>query len=148
MTGPRHRLLLGACLLVTGGIAWVTFPWGPHETAGKPDASGARPRIFFDNEPSVVAYQLQRLSNDQLAQVERDAGDPKYRPVYEALIAREGLASKYRREAILALADLNESDVISEILAGAERVGEESGKLQQELRNMLLQHKPSLLVKA
>ena len=148
MIGPRHRLLLGACLLAAGGIALVILLSGPHESAGDRAASGARPRIFFDNEPSVVAYQLQRLSNEQLAEVERDPGDPKYRPVYEALIAREGLASKYRRDAILALADLNESNVISEILAGAERVGENSGKLQRELRNMLLQHNPSALVKA
>ena len=121
---------------------------GPQESFGNRAASDARPRIFLDNEPSVVTYQLQRLSNEQLAEVERDAGDPKYRPVYEALIAREDLASKYRREAILALADLNESDVISEILAGAERVGENSGKLQRELRNMLLQQNSSQLMKA
>lgn len=121
---------------------------GPHKSAGDRAASGTRPRIFLDNEPRVVAYQLQRLSNEQLAEVERDADDPRYRPVYEALITREGLASKYRREAILALAVLNESDVIGEILAGAERVGENPTKLQRELRNMLLQHDPSVLVKA
>ena len=148
MIGPRHRLLLGVCLLATGGIALLILFSGPHESAGSRAGSGSRPRIFFDNEPSVVAYQLQRLSNRQLAEVERDAGDPKYRPVYEALVAREGLAGKYRREAILALADLNESDVISEILAGAERVGENSGKLQRELRNMLLQQSPAALMKA
>lgn len=148
MIGPQHRLLLGVCLLATGAIALVIFLWGPHETDENPAASGAKPRIYFDNEPSVVAYQLQRLSNDQLAEVERDAGDPKYRPVYEALISREGLASKYRRESIIALANLNESDVISELLAGAERVGDKAGKLQRELRNMLLQHKPPVLVKA
>ena len=121
---------------------------GPHRSAGDRAASDTRPRIFLDNEPRVVAYQLQRLSNEQLAEVERDADDPRYRPVYEALIAREGLASKYRREAILALAVLNQSDVIGEILAGAERVGENPVRLQRELRNMLLQHDPSVLVKA
>lgn len=148
MIGPRHRLLFGACLLATGAIALVILISGPHENAGDRAGSGARPRIFLDNEPSVVAYQLQRLSNEQLAEVERDTGDPRYRPVYEALIAREGLASRYRREAILALVDLNESDAIGEILAGAERVGENSGKLQRELRNMLLQLDPSALLRA
>lgn len=148
MSGSRHRLLLGACLLATAGVALLVLLWGPNESTGDHAVSGTSPRIFFDNEPSVVAYQLQRLSNEQLAEVERDAGDPKYRPVYEALIAREGLASKYRREAILALADLNESDATSEILASAERIGEDSDKLQRELRNILLQHNPSALVKA
>lgn len=149
MSGPRYRRLLGACLLLaTVGGALVVLHWGPHESIGDPAVSGTTPHIFLDNEPSVVAYQLQRLSNEQLAEVERDAGDPKYRPVYEALVAREGLASKYRREAILALADLNESDAIGEILASAERIGESSGKLQQELRNILLQHNPSALVRA
>ena len=148
MIDPRHRLLLGACLLATGGIALVILISPPHDGAGDRAASADKPRIFLDNEPSVVAYQLQRLSNEQLAKVERDADDPKYRPVYEALVAREGLASKYRREAILALANLNESDAIGEILAGVERVGENSGKLQRELRNMLLQHNPSALLNA
>ncbi len=148
MIGPRYKLLLSACLLLTGAIALVIFPLGLHENDAKPDISGVKPRIFFDHEPSVVAYQLQRLSNDQLVRVERDAGNPKYRPVYEALIARDGLASKYRREAILALADLNGSDAISEILAGAERVGEKSAKLQRELSNILLQQEPSELAEA
>ncbi len=138
MTRPSYRFLLGGSLLAAGAIALVIFPLGLDENA-RPDTSGIKPRIFFDNDPRVVAYQLQRLSNDQLVQVERDPGDPKYRPAYEALLMRDGLESKYRHEAISALAGLNKSDVITEILAGIERIGEQSGTLQRELSNMLLQ---------
>ena len=148
MTRTSYRFLLGVSLLAALAIALVILQLDLDENVAKPDTSGVKPRIFFDNDPRVVAYQLQRLSNDQLVEVERDASDPKYRPAYEALMIRDGLASKYRREAIRALADLNESDVIAEILAGIERVGEQSGTLQRELSNMLLQREPSELARA
>ena len=148
MIRTPHRFLLGLSLLAAGAIAVVIFPSGLQNNATKRVTSGLKPRIFFDNDPRVVAYQLQRLSNDQLVEVERDAGDPKHRPVYEALMRRDGLATKFRREAVRALVDLNESDPITEILAGIERVGEQSGPLQRELSNMLLQRKPSELAAA
>ena len=148
MIGPQYKSLLGTSLLAIAMIAVVIFALGLHENDAKPDISGAKPRIFFNHEASVVAYQVQRLSTDQLVQVERNAGNPKYRPVYEELIMREGLASKYRREAIGALAHLNESDVISEILAATERVGEQSARVQRELSNILLLREPSELARA
>ena len=148
MTRTSYSFLLGVGLLAALAIGLVVFPSGLDENAAKPDTSGTKPRIFFNNDPRVVAYQLQRLSNDQLVEVERDAGDPKYRPAYEALLMRDGLATKYRREAIYALVDLNESDAVTEILAGIERVGEQSGALQGELSNMLLQQEPSELAGA
>ena len=148
MIRTSHRFLLGGGLLAAAAIALVIFPLGLDEDAAKPGASGVKPRIFFDNDPRVVAYQLGRLSNDQLVEVERDAGAPKYRPAYEALLMRDGLASQYRHEAISALAGLNQSDVITEILAGIERIGEQSGALQRELSNMLLRLEPSELAGA
>ena len=148
MTRTSYRFLLGAGLLAAGAITLVILQLDLDENAAEPGASGAKPLIFFDNDSRVVAYQLQRLSNDQLVEVERDAGDPKYRPAYEALLVREGLATKYRREAIHALVDLNESDAVTEILAGIERRGEQSGALQRELSNMLLQQEPSELAGA
>ncbi len=148
MIRASYRFLLGVSLLAAAAIALVILPSGLNENAAKPATSGVKPRVFFDNDPRVVAYQLQRLSNDQLVEVGRHTGDPKYRPAYEALMMRDGLASKYRREAIRALADLNESDVTTEILAGIERVGEQSGTLQRELSNMLLQREPSELAGA
>ena len=143
-----HRFLLGLSLLAAGAIAVVIFPTSLQNNAAKQVTSGLKPRIFFDNDPRVVVYQLQRLSNDQLVDVKRDTGDPKYRPVYEALMRRGGLATKFRREAVRALADLNESDPITEILAGIEWADEQSGPLQRELTNMLLQRAPSELTGA
>ena len=148
MSRTSYRFLLGVSLLAAGAIALVIFSLGLDENAAKPDTSGVQPRIYFDNDQGVVAYQLQRLSNDQLVRVERDESDAKYRPAYEALLMRDGLASEYRHEAIGALADLNKSDVITEILAGIERIGEQSGALQRELSNMLLQREASELAGA
>ena len=62
MIGPRHRLLLGACLLSTGRTALVILISGPPVSTGDPAASGAKPRIFLDHERSVVACQILRLS--------------------------------------------------------------------------------------
>ena len=45
------------------------------------------PRIIYTSV-RVVAYQLRRLSNQQLVLVPRGASDPKYVPVYEALLSR------------------------------------------------------------
>ena len=148
MTRTSYRFLFGVSLLAAAAIALLIFPLGLDENSAKPDTSGVKPVIFFDNDPRVVAYQLGRLSNDQLVEVERDAGDPKYRSAYEALLMRDGLASKYRHEAISALAGMNKSDVTTEILAGIERIGEPPGALQRELSNMLLQREPSELAGA
>ena len=88
MSRTSYRFLLGASLLAAGVIALVIFSLGLDENAAKPDTSGVKSRIFFDNDPRVVAYQLGRLSNDQLARVERDTGDPKYRPAWWETSAR------------------------------------------------------------
>ena len=148
MSRVSYRFLLGGSLLAAVAIALVIFPLGLDETAAEPDASGVKPRIFFDSDPRVVAYQLGRLSNGQLVEVERGTGDPKYRPAYEELLLRDGLASKFRHEAVSALAAMNESDVITEILAGIERIGEPPGALQRELSNMLLRLDPFELLGA
>jgi hypothetical protein len=64
------------------------------------------PRILYST-PRVVAYQLRRLTNRQLIQLPRNTADPKYVPVYEALLSRPGLDTEYRLEAIKALAALS-----------------------------------------
>lgn len=67
-----------------------------------PAAAGAQapPRILMDVSPRAVEYQLRRLSNDELAMIERRPEEPRYRPVYYALLTRTGLARRYRDEAL------------------------------------------------
>ena len=49
------------------------------------------PRILLDQPLRAVEYQLGRLTNDELARVERKDSDVRYRPVYFALLTRKGL---------------------------------------------------------
>lgn len=65
------------------------------------------PRILLDAAPRAVEYQLARLTNDQLSRVERKDTDPRYRPVYLAMLTRGGMARPFREEAVAALAKLD-----------------------------------------
>lgn len=85
-----------------------------------------KPRIIYTS-PRVVAYQLRRLSNQRLVLVPRDTTDPKYRPVYEALLSRPGLGPQYRSEAIKGLSMLNKSDRMAELIAGIKRLDRRDG---------------------
>jgi putative heme-binding domain-containing protein len=106
-----------------------------------------KPRISFSQNARVMAYQLGRLSNEQLVLVERKPNDLIYRPVYEALLARAGLEQKIRQESLDALVKLNSSDTISEITAAIGRVAstEHAGPILFELTGLLLVLEPSLL---
>ncbi len=97
------------------------------------------PRIFYTSERAVI-LQLGRLKNEQLVLVERSDGDEKYRPVYEFLLTREGLNTRFRAEAVAALAKLNRTDAVEEILAGLQRLGRDGGPgaVLHDLAAMLL----------
>ncbi len=65
------------------------------------------PKILLDQSPRAIEYQLSRLTNDELTRVERQPADPKYRPIYVALLTRKGLAKPLRDEAVIALAKMD-----------------------------------------
>jgi uncharacterized cupredoxin-like copper-binding protein len=88
-------------LICAGGLAAP----GPSASATPRQA----PRILLDQPARAVEYQLNRLSDDELTLVERNAGDVKYRPVYVALLTRKGLAPQFRDEAVAALVKLDKS---------------------------------------
>jgi azurin len=67
------------------------------------------PRILLDQPVRAVEYQLNRLTNDEIVQIERKDGDVKYRPVYFALLTRKGLAKSYRDEAVAALVKMDKT---------------------------------------
>ena len=85
-------------------------------------ASAAPPqtRILLDQPLIAVEYQLARLSNDDLARLDRKPDDARYRPVYMAILTRKGLTRAWRDEAIAALAKLDKTtapDVLMQALA-------------------------------
>lgn len=98
------------------------------------------PRIFLDKSPAVIKYQLKRLSNDQLLAVERDSADPKYRPVYQAILVRKGLVREPRHEALAALVKINGSNPVAELLSALAAVEPDDTATAGELTVMLLGH--------
>jgi azurin len=103
------------------------------------------PQIFLDKSPRVVAYQLKRLTNPQLVALERHDDQAKYEPIYEALLTRKALDRKYREEAIAALAKLDKSDPVIEILDGIGKIDPEDKGTQRELVGLLMTQKPAAL---
>ena len=83
----------------------------------------ARPRVFLDKSPRVVAYQLKRLNNERLLLVERRTDDPKFAPVYEAILLRAGMSRQYRAEALDSLVAINGSSRTDEVLTAIEQIG-------------------------
>jgi DNA-binding transcriptional ArsR family regulator len=80
------------------------------------------PKVLLDVAPRAVEYQLNRLSNAELVRVERNEGDPKYRPVYYALLTRKGLGREYFDEALAALTKLDRTSQTHVILEGLSKV--------------------------
>lgn len=103
------------------------------------------PQIFLDKSPRVVAYQLKRLTNPQLVSLERHDDQPKYKPVYEALLTRKGIDRKYRQEATAALAKIDHSDPVVEILDGIGKADPQDRGTQRELVGLLVMQKPASL---
>ena len=96
------------------------------------------PQIFLDKNPAIVAYQLKRLSNAQLVSLERKSSDPKYRPIYDAMLTRQGVDRKYRDEAVAALATIDHSDPAVELLDAIGKVDPDDKATPRELAGMLL----------
>ncbi len=73
-------------------------------------------KFYLPANPRAAAYMLGRLSNKELLQA------PRVEPVFNALLERTGLDSKYREEALTGLATLHKTDRLSELLAALERL--------------------------
>jgi azurin len=130
-------------LAVTAALSFsLLFPvWAADDAA---DASGT-PQVFLDKNPRIVAYQLKRLSNAQLIAFERKTDDPKYKPVYEALLTRKGIEKKYREEAVEALAKLGSSDPVSVLLDAIGKTEADDKTTPRELASLLAAQKPATL---
>ncbi len=98
---------------------------------------GAAPKILLDQPLRAVEYQLGRLTPDELTRVERKEGDPRYRPVYVALLTREGVARSFRVEAAAALGRMDKVGEAQVLLDALARVKVEDVQAADQLIGML-----------
>lgn len=96
------------------------------------------PRILLDQSPRAVEYQLARLSNDQLARVERKDTDVKYRLVYLAMLTRAGMARPFRDEAIAALVKMDRTSPTRVLLDALAKIPPEDKPNAATLLGILL----------
>ncbi len=138
----RNRLCFSRVLLIVGFCSTV----GRASLA----ADTEPPKIFLDKSPRIVAYQLGRLDDEHLLMVPRSTDDPKYIPVYEAIVARPAMAAGIRDEAFEALAKLRERSVAAELVATIGRLkvdDAEAKRLQTVLAKKLIAQPANELAK-
>ncbi|MCA9086310.1 MAG: c-type cytochrome, partial [Planctomycetaceae bacterium] len=75
-----------------------------------------RPKVLLDKSERIVEYQLKRLDNARLLLVETATDDPKYLPVFKAILLRSGLSRQNREEALAGMTAINKTDVPTELL--------------------------------
>jgi azurin len=135
------RLLTHA---VAAAIALSTLTARAQDDAAAP-ADAAAPRISLDKSPAIVAFQLKRLTNKQLIDLERKPDEAKYKPVYLVLLTRKGLEKKYREEAVDALTKIGKADAASVLLDGIGKLGPDDKGTTRELVGLLMAQKPEAL---
>jgi azurin len=100
-------------------------------------AQGA-PKILLDAPPRAIEYQLGRLSNAELVQVDRKPDDSRYRLVYYALLTRSGLGREYFNEALDALVALDKTSRPRVLLEGLSKVKPDDAATADRLLAVLL----------
>jgi putative heme-binding domain-containing protein len=106
------------------------------------------PKIFLDKNPRIVKYQLQRLDNERLLLVEREDNDKKYLLVHQEILVRDGMARGDRDIALQAIAKINESDPVAELLdliAALDEKNKGERRVAKQLAVLLLDQKPETL---
>ncbi|MBM3876172.1 MAG: c-type cytochrome [Verrucomicrobia bacterium] len=141
--GFPQLVLLAAGLMLVTPPSFAMAQHDDHPQGAKAD----KPVVFLDKSPVIVKFQLGRLSNEQLLLVDREDTHAKFAPVHEAIVARPGIAVKFKQDALAALAKINKSDVPTEILAGIRRLKPEDAKVLAELSRLLASQKPAELEK-
>lgn len=106
-----------------------------HQAGIKP------PTVFLDKSPKIVEYQLKRLSNAQLLLIPRDDQDAKFTPVHAAILARPGMSSEQREEALAALGKLQKSTAAIQLMTQLTKLSEadrQQLRVGNELTSLLL----------
>jgi len=114
-----------------------------------PTAASAQdpPKILLDQPLRAVEYQLGRLTNEELILVERKDGDPRYRPVYLAILTRKGIPAQFRDEALTALVGLDKSGKSRVMLEALSRVPVDDTLTAEKLLGVLLAQPAATLQK-
>lgn len=122
-----------------------------HHDHGDGEQPVERPKILLDKSLRIVEYQLGRLDNARLLLAETSTDDPKYLPVFRAILLRSGMSRQNREEALSGMTAINKSDVAAELLNALasltaedrdqQRVGRQLSELllerpQQDLQQM------------
>jgi len=94
--------------------------------------------ILLDQSPRAVEYQLSRLTNEELARVERRDDDPKYRLVYFALLTRKGLARTLRTEGLNGLTRIDRASPTQVLLDALSRISTDDEQTADALISMLI----------
>jgi azurin len=126
MTGILTSALLAAALSApASGVRQAPAP------------QSAAPKILLDQSPRAIEYQLSRLSNDELARVERQPGDAKYRLVYYALLTRNGLPGTLRDEALAALTKMDNASATQVLLQALAKLRPENAADEQTASQLI-----------
>ena len=96
------------------------------------------PRILLDQPLRAVEYQLGRLTNDELTLVERKEDDVRYRPVYFALLTRNGIAPQFRDESLGALVKMDKSSRSRVLLDALAKIPADDALTAEKLVALLL----------
>jgi putative membrane-bound dehydrogenase-like protein len=109
-------------------------------------------RLFLDMPPSVVAFQLNRLSNKELISASMSSRDRLSLPVLRAVLTRPGLTTSQRQQALQRLAELTGNNPVAEILEvmveldrDASQKGSTLEPTADQLLSVLLEQPASLL---
>ena len=104
------------------------------------------PKILLDAAPRAVEYQLGRLSNAELARVERKE-DVRYRLVYYAFLTRKGLGREFFDEALAALTKLDKASRTRVLLEALPKVAADDSETADKLARVLLSQPAEALKK-
>lgn len=113
-----------------------------HHHSG--DEQVERPKVFLDKSPRIVEYQLKRLDNAKLLMVETGTDDPKYLPVFKAILLRAGMSTQSREEGLYGLVTIKQTDIATELLealATLDHNDKDQQRVGLQLSSMLL-HQP------
>ena len=100
------------------------------------NAQESAPRILYDTSPRAVEYQLNRLSNDQLLRIERNASDAKYRPVHFALLTRRAMPRAVRADALAAIVKIDGTSPTRVLLEALAKVPASTDANESDAQNV------------
>jgi hypothetical protein len=138
MKSVRWSLSALAIIAGIGPAVGRVGPEGPALHSFGAQQADAPVRILLDQSPRAVEYQLSRLTNEELARVERREGDPKYRLVYFALLTRKGLARSLRTEGLNGLTRIDGASPTQILWDALSRISTDDAQTAGTLISMLI----------